>query len=134
MDNKDDENLREFTRTSAKVKVLIKSGDKVVHSGKTHDLSMRGFFVQTKDKIPIGEECDVTMILGGLEQPIQFKLKGRVQRVSGVGIGIKFTEIDMEGYQHLKNLIMLNTPEADSAKVEKEIREHIGLKKRQEPS
>jgi len=56
-------------------KVLIKSGDKVFHSGKTHDLSMRGLFVQTKDKIPIGEECDLTMILGGLDQSIQFKLK-----------------------------------------------------------
>ena len=130
MEKKDENDSREFTRIPLKVKALIKSGDKVVHSGETHDLSMKGLFFQTNEKMPIGTECDVTLILGDLETPLQLKLKGRVQRVSGVGVGLKFTEIDLESYPHLKNLVMLNSPGLDMEKVEKEIRGHIGLRKR----
>ena len=67
MEKKDENDSREFTRIPLKVKALIKSGDKVVHSGETHDLSMKGLFFQTNEKLPIGTECDVTLILGDLE-------------------------------------------------------------------
>ena len=119
MGKKDEKDLREFTRTPAKVKALIKSGDKVVHSGETHDLSMKGLFFQTNEKMPIGTECDVTLILGDQGSPLDLKLKGRVQRVSGAGMGLKFKEIDLESYQHLKNLVMFNSPDLDMEKVEK---------------
>lgn len=130
MEKKDENDAREFTRTPAKVKALIKSGDKIVHSGETHDLSMKGVFFQTNEKMPIGTECEVTLILGDLEEPLQVKLKGKVQRVSGDGMGLKFTEIDLESYPHLKNLVMFNSSGIDMEKVEKEIRGHIGLRKR----
>ncbi len=130
MEKRDESDSREFTRTSVKVKALIKSGDKVVHSGETHDLSMKGLFFQTNEKMPIGRECDVTLILGDLEKPLELKLKGRVQRVSGVGMGINFTEIDLESYPHLKNLVLFNSPGLDMEKIEKEIKGHIGLRKR----
>lgn len=132
MEKRDESDSREFTRTSAKVKAIIKSGDIVIHSGETHDLSMKGLFIRTKEKMPIGAECDVVLILGDSEEPLHLKLKGRVQRVSGVGMGLKFTEIDLESYPHLKNLVLLNTPDLDMEKVEKEIRGHIGLRKRTE--
>jgi len=55
-------------------------------------------------------------------------VKGRVQRVAEEGMGLLFTEIGLEAYECLRNLILLNTD--DTKKVEQEFKNHLGLKKK----
>lgn len=55
-------------------------------------------------------------------------MKGRVQRISEDGIAILFTEVGLEAYEHLHNLVLLNTD--DPEKVEQEFDDDIGLKKK----
>lgn len=122
--------MREFTRAPVELEASLKFADRVVQSSKTQDVSMRGLFIETDETLPEGAECEVTLILRGLEEPLELKIKGEVQRRTGAGVGIKFNEIDLDSYAHLKNLVMLNAPATDSDNAEIEIKDHRGLKKR----
>ena len=59
---------------------------------------------------------------------MDISVKGRVQRVTEDGMGLLFTEVGLEAYEHLHNLVLLNTHEPD--KVEQEFKNHLGLKKK----
>ena len=57
-------------------------------------------------------------------------LRSRVgyQRITEEGIALVFTEVGLEAYEHLHNLVLLNTD--DTEKVEQEFNAHLGLKKK----
>ena len=82
---------------------------------------MRGIFVLTDKSLPHGAGCDVSLFLSGLEDRLELKLKGIVHRVTEAGIGFKFTEIDVDSYSRLKNLVMLNASSLNVVKIENEI-------------
>ncbi len=62
----------------------------------------------------------------GPEAP-KIETEGRVQRVTGEGMAIEFTLIEVESFGHLRELILRNTDYV--RKVEKELRGHAGIKK-----
>jgi len=68
------------------------------------------------------------LILKGLNPPVDIKVKGRVQRVAEEGMGLLFTEIGLEAYEHLRDLILLNVDDLEQA--EEELKNHLGLKKK----
>jgi hypothetical protein len=55
-------------------------------------------------------------------------VKGRVQRITGEGIALLFTEVSLEAYEHLHNLVLLNTDDPEKAK--REFKNHLGMKQK----
>lgn len=49
------------------------------------------------------------------------------KRITEEGVALVFTEVGLEAYEHLHNLVLLNTD--DTEKVEQEFNTHLGLKK-----
>lgn len=128
MSNKASKNAREFSRVDIRIlaKVTAK-GEERVFAGE-HDVSMKGLFVKGKTDWVIGTECEIHLILEGQSPPVDIRVKGRVQRITEDGIAMLFTEVGLEAYEHLHNLVLLNTD--DPEKVEQEFDDHIGLKKK----
>ncbi len=129
MEKKANQNQREFTRVPIHVMVEIRSGGTTLRTDKTQDLSMKGIFLQSDQALELQSKCELSLLLGGEENPVRIEVKGRVTRSSDAGMGIEFTEIDLDSYDYLQNLIMHNSHSAHDA-VEEEIHSHLGLKNR----
>ena len=128
MKNKTKQDHREFSRVGIKIQATVQAkGEEIISTG-THDLSMKGLLVKGKTDWPIGTECDIHLILEGQSPPVNIEVKGKVQRITEEGMALLFTEVGLEAYEHLHNLVMLNTDDPD--KVEQEFSNHLGLKKK----
>ena len=125
---KSSENHREFSRVAIKVQANIQAKGRAIVSRDTQDISMKGLFVKGEADWPVGTECEIHLLLAGQDPPVDLSVKGRVQRVTEDGMGLLFTEVGLEAYEHLHNLVMLNTHEPDE--VEQEFKNHRGLKKK----
>ncbi len=124
----DQPNQREFSRAATKMEVEITSDAHPPVRGITHDVSMSGVFVVCDDRMPVGTECRVAVRLAGGEEPVSVDAAGRVARVEPDGMGLQFTEIDMDSYEHLRRLVLFNSTETSA--VERELRDHLGLRER----
>ncbi len=125
---KSSENHREFSRVAIKVQANIQAKGRAIVSRDTQDISMKGLFVKGEADWPVGTECEIHLLLEGQDPPVDLSVKGRVQRVTEDGMGLLFTEVGLEAYEHLHNLVMLNTHEPDE--MEQEFKNHRGLKKK----
>jgi len=123
------QNAREFTRIPINLTVEVKSGDVVVKTDKTLDLSMKGIGIQVDQTLPRHSECTVRIFLGDEESGVSINVKGKVMRSTDSQMAIEFTKIDLDSYEYLQNLVMLNS-HASHAAVEEEIHDHLGLKSR----
>ena len=128
MNKKSAKDQREFSRVDIKLLAKVQAkGREVVFTGE-HNVSMKGLFVKGKTDWSIGTECEIHLILEGQKPPVDIKVKGRVQRITEEGIALVFTEVSLEAYEHLHNLVLLNTD--DTEKAEREFKNHLGLKKK----
>ena len=128
MNEKKNEDSREFTRVPIKVEAEVHAENKSIFCDQTGDVSMKGLFLKSTTRFPSGTHCDVTLFLGGREGGMRIDVKGVVEHSSEKGMGVQFTEIGLDSYEHLQNLVLYNSQ--DSHKVEQEIKDHLGLKKR----
>lgn len=128
MNKKNTKDQREFSRVDLKLIARVKvNGEETVFTG-TQNVSMKGLFIKGKADWSMGTECEIHLILDGQNPPVDIKVKGRVQRITEEGIALVFTEVSLEAYEHLHNLVLLNTD--DTEKVEQEFKNHLGLKKK----
>ena len=128
MEEKKGEDSREFTRVPIKVEAEIHAENQSIFCEQTRDVSMKGLFLKGNECFPTGTHCVVTLFLGGREGGMRIDVKGVVEHSSEKGMGVQFTEIGLDSYEHLQNLVLYNSQ--DAHKVEKEIHDHLGLKKR----
>lgn len=128
MNNKITENHREFSRVGIEILAKVQAKGTEIISRHTQDVSMKGLFVKGKTNWTLGTECEIHLILEGQNPPVDINVKGRVQRVTEEGIALLFTEVGLEAYEHLHNLVLLNTD--DPEKAEREFNNHLGLKKK----
>lgn len=129
MNDKEEGVPREFTRVPVKVEAEISDGEKTIFCEQTHDVSMKGLFVHAKDRFAVDTRCNIALFPGGKEGGMCIEIKGVVVHSSDRGMGLQFTEIGMDSYTFLQNLVMYNSE--DSHKVEQEIHNHLGLKRRE---
>jgi hypothetical protein len=123
----DNSNRRVFSRVPVKFAIEILSVQKSIHSTETLNVSMNGLFVKTSERLPVGSECRVILYLDEPGGEVRIEAKARVVRASADGLAVEFQETELESYQHLRNLVMMNS--ADVAQTEKELDDHIGLKR-----
>ncbi len=127
-DQEEFEKMREFSRVPVKIQVKLMVDGEVAYSGPTDDVSMKGLFIKTDKRVPLGTKCDLVLFLDGATPPVEFHAKGKIQRHTDSGMGVRFSEIDLEAYDHLHDLVLMNSE--DPGQVEKEFKEHLGIKKR----
>lgn len=128
MDQKITDNHREFSRVDIKIQAEIEAVGKGRVSTRVQDVSMKGLFIEGQTDWPLGTECEIHLILEGGNPPVHIEVKGRVQRITEEGLALLFTEVGLEAYEHLHNLVMFNSD--DPEKVEQELESHLGLKKK----
>ncbi len=128
MKDKIKEDHREFSRVDIQIIAKVQAKGREMVSTGVHDVSMKGVFVKGRIDWTLGTECEIHLILEGQNPPVDINVKGRVQRVTEEGIALLFTEVGLEAYEHLHNLVLLNTD--DPEKAEREFNNHLGLKKK----
>jgi len=124
-------NQREFTRSKVIIKAEVVSDGTVIW-GQVRDVSLRGMCFICGDLLPVNAECAVRIFLGEhrMDSPC-IEGRGRVARTFDTGISIEFTEIGLDAFEHLQNLIRLNA--SNVLQVEEEFESHWGLKKAESP-
>jgi hypothetical protein len=118
---------REFTRCPTAMEVEIAMGERSV-VGSTRDVSLNGIYLYGERQFPAGTRCRVTLFVGGRESDVRVEASGHVARVDAQGMAVHFDEVSLDGYQHLKQLVLLNAPDPDQ--VAEEIDQHVGLRRR----
>lgn len=122
------ENNREFTRVPPKLEAVVAADAYHVSACETRDISMHGVFVVTDDTLPQGTSCEVTLYLSGSFDEIEIALNGKVVRIDNNGMAIEFEKVDLESFEHLKKIILLNANDTDA--VTAEFKGHAGIKKK----
>lgn len=116
---------RKFTRVKFKVSAVINCAGRQFR-GEVENLSMNGMFMETPEKMSIGDEVEIGIILTGTSPELTINFNGRVCRITEEGLGFAFEKIDLDSYMHLKNIIAYNID--DSEKVMEEIYHSIDQK------
>ncbi len=88
---------------------------------ETENLSLKGVCVPGISGHEVGETCEVALALSGSTSQLVLNMQGRVVRVEAERIALVFTEIDLDSYYHLKNIIYYNSEDPD--KIEQELQE-----------
>ncbi|MDO9462489.1 MAG: PilZ domain-containing protein [Deltaproteobacteria bacterium] len=110
---------RKRTRVDFSIKVEVARPGGEFKCMDLRDLSMRGLYAYTRKPFNIGEDCDIRIgLLDGNDEAVIVS-KGVVVRTDGKGMGIQITEIDADGFQHLRNIMYYNT--GDPEKIDKEL-------------
>lgn len=121
-------NDREFTRVRILIPVDFEASDQDV-SGEIRNISLDGLWLPTAVAVPKGTLGRVTI---HLSEETTIRAHGVVVRSEPSGIAIHFLELlDLESYEHLRNLILYNA--VDPAQAEEEFDSHVGLR-RAEPA
>jgi hypothetical protein len=118
---------REFTRVPVHIWGTFKDGERELLTAEVTTLSLRGCYASTFEALPMGTASALTLFTEDDETALHITVAARVVRSDEDGMGVEFTEMPLESYDHLRMLVLLNSSDPD--KVEREFRSHIGLKR-----
>ena len=121
-------NKREFTRVLVAARTVIRAGSVTLTDAPTHSLAMKGMSIQTAERLPVGTECEISIIL--VDGEVEIQLLGSVVAQLHDGLAVLFTKIiGLESFEHLRILVFYNA--RDVEQVETEFTSHTGIKKRE---
>lgn len=103
---------RQFSRVRFRVGATIKTAERQFQ-GNVENLSMRGMFLVTDERLPVGDMVDITIALSGTSPELSITFNGKVCRATDEGLGFTFEKIDLDSYTHLKNIIAYNIDDAE---------------------
>lgn len=121
-------NQREFTRvrTSIPIDCAIPGG--AVFVGATRDVSLNGCFVPSPDPPADGTRCTAILHIDGRGGAVRVQASAEVVRTRPGGFALHFHELlELDSYEHLRNLVLLNAEDPNQA--ESEFDSHLGLKR-----
>ncbi|MEA2060947.1 MAG: PilZ domain-containing protein [Thermodesulfobacteriota bacterium] len=103
---------RRHTRVDFLTHIVLKSkGSEIAAQGSSRDLSCKGIFINTREKLAENDGVEVKIILSGGGQNIELFMDAFVARVEAHGLGLEFTRMDLDTYTYLKNIVMYNKDE-----------------------
>ncbi|MDY0042188.1 MAG: PilZ domain-containing protein [Desulforhabdus sp.] len=117
---------RHFTRVLFKTEAMVQYKEKCFRE-EVMNLSMKGMFFKTKERIPLEESVDIRIFLSGGSSELAINVAGKVVRQEEEGLAVKFDEIDIDSFIHLKNVVAYNT--GDEAHVTEELHQFLKLAK-----
>ncbi len=99
------EEKRLFTRITLNVPSILSLYQvHAFHTGSLANISLGGCFFSLGEKLPLGENCQVTITIGEGIETEQISLSGQIVRSDAAGGGIKFAENGLHRRQ-LKKII-----------------------------
>lgn len=121
-------NQREFTRVLVAARTLIKAGNVSLSAAQAHSLSMKGMSILSPERLPVGTECELTIVL--VEGEVEIQVLGTVVVHLADGMAFLFTKIlGLESFEHLRNMVFYNAPNVEQ--VENEFTSHTGIRKKE---
>jgi len=118
---------RGFIRVPFNTEVAVEGEGKTIQSREGINVSMSGIRLFTSESIPApGSPCQVKILLQASESRLPIEARGIVARSEPGILAVQFTEIDLDGYHHLRQIILNNTDEPEKA--EKEFSTHWGIR------
>jgi hypothetical protein len=125
-------NKREFTRVDVDIAAEVQRPGGQPVMGVVEVISMNGLMIATEDTLPDGLHCQIKLILRGGIEPLSFEVFAEVVRSNKSNqLAFAFTQVPVESYTHLKNIVLANAPEADV--VENEFETHVGIRPKNQP-
>jgi hypothetical protein len=118
---------REFIRILFKTDVEVFVEGRVLRSDQGVNISMRGMHFSVVDPALPGAPCRVVVRLNNDDLPMIIEAKGKIVRSEPGNLAVEFTELDLDGYHHLRQLILLNAD--DPEKAEQEFTAHWGIRR-----
>ena len=119
---------RGFSRVPFNTEVEVRTKSRSIRSQEGVDISMSGIRLSTREAIPPAETpCQVTIVLGGSENPVTIGAKGKLVRSQDGTLAVEFVELDLDSYHHLQQLIVSNAD--DHERAEQEFSAHWGIRK-----
>lgn len=67
----------------------------IVIKGEIDNLSLTGIFVKTAEYIETNTDVEVIIYLGKIEKQVSIQIKGKINRSGENGIGIQFTDSEI---------------------------------------
>ena len=118
-------NAREFSRIGIPMTATLSvDGDKTV-SGKVVNISLSGVELCTEHNRSLGDHTQIEVQFGYPGNELSIQAEGKIVRITSDSLAVNFESIELESYEHLKNLIAFNAD--NTVQVEKEFSEHLGL-------
>jgi hypothetical protein len=118
---------RGFVRVPFNTEVIVEGEGKTIQSREGVNISMSGIRMLTTETIPpAGSACQVKIMLQAAESRLPIEARGMVVRSEPGHLAVQFTELDLDGYHHLRQIILNNTDEPERA--EKEFLAHWGIR------
>jgi hypothetical protein len=77
------------------------------------DLSLKGMYIEAISGHSAGERCEIQLFLSGTSSELKLSMKGEVVRVDAGGMVVHFTEIDIDTFFHLRNIVYYNAADPD---------------------
>lgn len=108
-----DQERRKNTRVPFQTTADVSFSNKNYTQCETENLSVKGVSVLGISGHEIGEECNLSLALSGSTSQLRLAMRGEIVRLQEDGIGLKFTEIDLDSFYHLKNIIYYNSEDPD---------------------
>lgn len=108
---------RDFTRVTFKTEAVVDYKGREIR-GEVKNLSLKGMFLLTPEKIEKNEEVSAKISLSGASSALFISVTGIVVRVEEDGLAFQLTGMDLDSFIHLKNVISYN--EGDEGKIMEE--------------
>ena len=118
---------RKNSRNSLKQNSELILKEKDVYKGATKNISFSGVFMfcPNAKNIPVGETGFFKIYIQSEPETKKISFKCKVIRTDDRGVGLQFIDIDLEGYQKFKNLMLYNSDDPDTLLAELE--KHPGI-------
>ncbi|OCC15866.1 type IV pilus assembly PilZ [Dissulfuribacter thermophilus] len=111
-------NLRVVFKTNCSVEPI--NGDlSPFEADSTKDISLKGMYIETENRLPIGSSCILILKLAGTSSELILSIRAKVARADSNGLAFTFEEIDMDSFFHLRNVLYYNSGDPD--RIDKEI-------------
>jgi hypothetical protein len=118
---------RGFIRVPFKTDVEVRVQGRSIRSQGGLNISMSGIRLSTGEVLPPPETpCQVTIMLGTSEEPVIIEAKGKTIRSQAGSLAVEFSELELDSYHHLQQLIINNADDPKSA--EQEFLAHWGIR------
>jgi hypothetical protein len=119
---------RKYTRLPLELAAEITLSNGKTYQGVTKNICFGGTFFEAPDlpEPKLWENCNLSVFLHEEVEKVSIDFNCEVIHVQPTGIGLKFNSINgTDAYNHLKNLMVMNSPEPD--KLLKELELHPGM-------
>lgn len=123
---------RGFVRVPFNTEVVLSAGDWSLRAGSGIDISMSGLHLTGLDRRDTGRplpgtSCKASIHLQAAGHRALIEAEGRIIRSGPDELAVEFIEIELDGYRHLRELILNNADDPDRA--EKQFSEHRGIRR-----